>query len=48
LALLLLRDFPQQILQVAHDAHDGRPPAVALVAIDFRISVSAWTFRNLK
>ena len=48
LALLLLRDLPQQLFQILHDTHEGRPPAVALVAIDLRISVSAWTFRSLK
>ena len=48
LALLLLRNLPQQLFQILHDTHEGRPPAVALVAIDLRISVSAWTFRSLK
>jgi hypothetical protein len=46
--LLRLGNLLQQIFQFAHDAHDGRPPAAALVAIDLRISVSAWTFRSLK
>jgi hypothetical protein len=46
--LLLLGNFPQQVFQFAHDAHDGRPPATALVAIALRISVSAWTLRSLK